>query len=239
MMEARLATEKPDTLAGLPLSSFQGPLKGMEMKEIWKDVPGYEGLYQVSNLGRVKSLGKWVTFKRRKDSVPGRYWRLGIEMKPTITEKGYQWMRLIKNGKYSGTWQVHRMVLEAFVGPCPDGMECRHFPDNNPSNNRLDNLSWATHYDNIQDRYFHNTYDFGEDNTAAKLTEEDVALIKRLRDRDKRKYLNYRGPKVRGREYPYGYMQRIQKKFTKRTGKQITPTMIGFILRGQNWTHLI
>lgn len=52
---------------------------------------------------------------------------------------------------------VHRLVLEAFVGPCPPGMECRHFPDRDPTNNRLDNLSWATRKQNMEDKASHGT----------------------------------------------------------------------------------
>jgi hypothetical protein len=52
---------------------------------------------------------------------------------------------------------VHRLVLEAFVGPCPEGKEARHFPDRDPRNNRLDNLSWATRTTNQRDRDFHGT----------------------------------------------------------------------------------
>lgn len=75
---------------------------------------------------------------------------------------------------------VHILVLEAFVGPCPPGMECRHL-DGNPANNRLDNLCWGTKLENAQDRIRHGTSGVGSTNSCAKLTEEDIPVIRRLR----------------------------------------------------------
>lgn len=83
---------------------------------------------------------------------------------------------------------VHRLVLEAFVGPCPEGMECRHL-DGNPANNRLDNLCWGTRRENCEDAVRHGTaFMFpgqesmrGEANLAAKLTESVVREIMAVR----------------------------------------------------------
>jgi hypothetical protein len=52
---------------------------------------------------------------------------------------------------------VHRLVLEAFVGPCPIGMQCRHFPDPNPANCNLKNLQWGTPMENTEDKRVHGT----------------------------------------------------------------------------------
>lgn len=79
---------------------------------------------------------------------------------------------------------VHRLVLEAFVGPCPDGMECCHDPDYNPSNNRLENLRWDTRKANMEDAKRHGRREGcnlpGEQNGHAKLTEQQVIEIRRL-----------------------------------------------------------
>jgi hypothetical protein len=79
-------------------------------------------------------------------------------------------------------YYVHRLVLEAFVGPCPDGMECRHL-DGNPSNNRLDNLAWGTHSENERDKVRHGTSgtvcQLGIANASAKLTDEKVREMRR------------------------------------------------------------
>lgn len=73
---------------------------------------------------------------------------------------------------------VHRLVLEAFVGPCPEGMECRHL-NGNPADNRLENLRWGTHADNMQDRVVHGTNCRGAAHYKAVLTDEQVREIKR------------------------------------------------------------
>lgn len=128
------------------------------MKEIWKPIPGYEKTYAVSNLGRVKS--------RRRFGTHGGILQLR-------TREKYQIIGLHKNKKQHFHF-VHRLVLLAFIGPCPPGMECRHFPDRDPTNNRLDNLSWATKSRNAKDRKIHGTKPNG-----AKLTNEDIPIIRK------------------------------------------------------------
>ena len=106
-------------------------------KEIWKDVKDYEGLYQVSNLGRVKrlewkrfSLGKWQTMKEKI-------------LKQTISTTGYWHISLNKNGSHN-TYKVHRLVARAFI-PNPDDLPCINHKDNNPLNNKVENLEWCTY----------------------------------------------------------------------------------------------
>ena len=70
--------------------------------------------------------------------------------------------------------------MEAFVGPCPPGMEVRHFPDRDPTNNRLDNLQYGTRQENMEDRTIHGTDNRGERSGRAKLTEEKVRQIRQL-----------------------------------------------------------
>lgn len=76
---------------------------------------------------------------------------------------------------------VHRVVLSAFTGPCPEGMECRHFPDHDPTNNRLENLQWGTHTQNIADCIAQGTAKVGEKCHLAKIKDSDVPEIHRLR----------------------------------------------------------
>lgn len=75
---------------------------------------------------------------------------------------------------------VHVLVLLAFVGPCPEGMECRHL-DGNPANNRLDNLCWGTGSENWNDKRRHGTLNIlrGEDCPYSKLTEDTVREIRK------------------------------------------------------------
>lgn len=137
----------------------------------YRDIPGWPG-YRVGDDGSVWScLGRGGVRVRRLTS----HWRL---MRPYTNEKGYQSVILISPEGSSRRLKVHRLVLEAFVGPCPEGMECRHFPDNNRSNNRLENLSWATHQRNVDDRESHGTNLRGESAARSKLTEAQVREIR-------------------------------------------------------------
>ena len=103
--------------------------------EIWKDIKDYEGLYQVSNYGRVKSLGR-----KKGGGLSDRY--IGNEDK-----QGYIKVCLSKNGKVKH-WQIHRLVYETFIGLIPDGMVINH-KDQNPSNNRIENLEVCTQKENV------------------------------------------------------------------------------------------
>ena len=112
--------------------------------EIWRDIPGYEGIYQVSDHRRVKSLSRMVQGRFGTRTHAGRI------LKQTDNGDGRLRVSLSSpNGKSKK--QVHRLVLEAFVGPCPEGMECCHW-DDNPQNNHLSNLRWDTRSANRIDR---------------------------------------------------------------------------------------
>jgi hypothetical protein len=128
---------------------------------------------------------------------PGRYHRFGSwhRLKPLPQRLGHSTVYLgRKDQRY-----IHRLVLEAFVGPCPDGMECRHL-DGNPGNNRLDNLAWGTRAENQADSIRHETayhlrpegrmharhlwdhveHKSGEKHHRAKLTDNQVAIIRAI-----------------------------------------------------------
>jgi len=145
------------------------------MDELWKDIPYYTSWYQVSSLGRIRSL-------MRKNRW-GYIQKIRI-LRPFPNQKGYLRIDLRKNGQRDCR-QVHRLVLETFVGLCPDGMECRHL-DGNPQNNKLDNLQWTTASENQRDRVRHGTsnmgltYNRGESQGGHKLTEEQVLEIREL-----------------------------------------------------------
>lgn len=120
------------------------------MLEQWKPIPGYEGLYEVSNLGNARSLA-------RIDAQGGR--RRQRAFKPSRMDvKGHLGIKVRRDGVVKSRY-VHQLVLEAFVGPCPDGMEACHWNDI-PDDNRLENLRWATksanRYDCIRNGGDHN-----------------------------------------------------------------------------------
>ncbi len=108
----------------------------------------------------------------------GRATSVWKQRKPQVDKAGYLKVQIRVSGKMLTTG-VHRMVLLAFKGPCPEGMECRHFPDRNPSNNRPCNLQWGTPLENSADRTYHGSFDpeKGEDRYNALLTEKSVLQI--------------------------------------------------------------
>lgn len=105
------------------------------MKEIWKPIPGYKNLYEASNMGRVRRACK--TLQKQKYSIVAQ--RL---------HNGYPICWLGKN-KTRIRYKIHRLVLLAFVCPCPAGMEGSHLNDTK-TDNRLVNLAWMTHGENLK-----------------------------------------------------------------------------------------
>lgn len=156
----------------------------------WADIPGYEGLYQVTKDGLVKSLD--------------RPHCKGKMLSPQIDKSRYGHIKyyLCKNGKSRGFY-AHQLVLLTFVGPCPEGMEVRHL-NGIAGDNRLENLKYGTPKENAEDSIKHGTkaigaqklsqymkqkhangkhpYCKGEQSGNAKLTNEDVIHIRQLKD---------------------------------------------------------
>ncbi|MGJ4148896.1 NUMOD4 motif-containing HNH endonuclease [Corynebacterium macclintockiae] len=113
--------------------------------EQWRPIPGYEGHYEVSNMGQVRSLDRKIL---RKDGRPKSL--RGRVLSPYRGKSGHLSVALALNGAQR-TCLVHRLVLLTFVGSCPDGMEACHWNDA-PDDNRLENLRWAPRGDNNLDR---------------------------------------------------------------------------------------
>ncbi len=113
------------------------------MVEIWKDIKGYEGLYQVSNLGRVRSLDHiYITKCGKRMLVKGQM------KKPSSDNDGYMFVLLRRNGKQKRC-AIHRLVAKAFITNQYNKPEVNHI-DAVKSNNRVDNLEWVTGKENIQ-----------------------------------------------------------------------------------------
>lgn len=112
------------------------------MKEIWKDIEGFEGLYQVSNLGRVKSLER-VIIRKNGRKIPCREKNLTS----SIGAFGYYRVNLCKNGRQF-TKKIHTLVAEHFIGKRPEGYDVNHI-DENKANNAVSNLEYVTRKENI------------------------------------------------------------------------------------------
>lgn len=133
------------------------------------DFPGY----RVSTDGRVESC-RGTCGKDR--GLLTDHWHV---IRPRTNKvSGHLSVKLRRDGK-TFTRYVHHLVLNAFVGPCPPGLECRH-KDGDPSNNRLDNLAWGTRAENMADRVDHGTSNRGERHGNARLSEMVVVEIRRL-----------------------------------------------------------
>ena len=103
------------------------------MNEVWKDIAGFEGLYQVSSLGRIKSFRRSTKFHGQSEHF----------LSPTITPNGYETVTLYTGPRGRHKFLVHRLVAQAFI-PNPNHFEAVNHKDENKRNNCVDNLEWCT-----------------------------------------------------------------------------------------------
>ncbi|MDE6210088.1 MAG: HNH endonuclease [Lachnospiraceae bacterium] len=123
------------------------------MIEEWKDIVGYEGIYCVSNFGRVKRIGKY------RNQVTE--WESNRLLKPAIKNNGYLYVQLCKNNKTKSK-MVHRLVAEAFLDNPDNKLTVNHI-DGNRANNNVHNLEWATYMENnVHSLYVLHGYRKGE-----------------------------------------------------------------------------
>lgn len=163
-----LTTRAQEALMATPIQDLPG--------EIWKPVVGFEGLYEVSDHGRVKSLGRRV---RHPSARSGWCLITDTLMSPMTMNRGHLKVRVGAPGVPHKGRYVHHLVLEAFVGPRPAGQQCCHY-DDNPTNNRVGNLRWDTQQANVADAKRNGKFrkPRGEEQAAAKLTDKIVLAIR-------------------------------------------------------------
>lgn len=139
--------------------------------ERWLPVTGYEGLYEVSDQGRVRSMDRVLNMRcGGLRAIKGRL------LSPGRQASGHEFVSLWKNGQPK-TQRVHRLVLIAFAGPPGEAQECAHC-DGDPRNNTLRNLRWASRKENCADRELHGAQPRGSRHGMASLTESDVLKIR-------------------------------------------------------------
>lgn len=175
----------------------------------YREIDGFTG-YRVGDDGTVWS--RWSDHGNKEGKpVLTDQWKLKVA---NAGEYGHLTVSLYQDGKRFPKL-VHRLVLEAFVGPCPEGMEACHFPDPNPGNNRLDNLKWGTPKENAEHRAIHGHQHSmpGEQHPNAVLTEAQVAEIRSLK----------------------GTLS--QREIGKRFG--IHQVQVGRIQRGERWKNVV
>lgn len=186
-------------------------------KEVWKDIMDCPG-YQVSDMGNVRSF-----WKPKHGPIPN-----GVLLDtPRIVKQtpagrnGYRIylaVKIIKRDTYGVMiWRksikVHRLVLATFVGACPAGMEARHI-NGNGFDNRLSNLCYGTHTENMFDKKTHGTERIGSTNPFAKLTEAQVIEIRNI----------YAGGGI------------TQSELASKFG--VGHTIIGSIINRRKWKHI-
>ncbi len=185
--------------------------KGRLQNEEFRLIANCDGLYCVSNYGRVYS--RWS--KGRQGSFAANEWK---QLKPQQVKGGYFTVTLRNLEKVKTIRTVHTLVIEAFKSPRPKGYDihCRHL-DGNPENNYVDNLAWGTRSDNTYDSIRHGTFNHpdntGEQNGQAKLTEE---AVKQIRFR--------------------AFLGTARKDLAAEYG--VTRSCINLIAAGKSWGHL-
>lgn len=186
-------------------------MKMEDMAEYWKDIEGYEGIYQVSTLGKIKALPvskKYGRFEqKRKETI----------LKPSIDKRGYHSVSLQKDGitKYCS---VHRIVAEAFILNIENKPTTNHI-DGDKSNNSVYNLEWATHKEQINHADKNGLRNIrGENSAVARATNEAVEYIR------KNHWSDLKAQKSNTQE--------LCDKFA------ISKTTIYNILRNRSWKHV-
>ena len=186
-------------------------MKEKEDIEEWRDVPGYEGKYQVSNFGNVKTLTRTVTEHRRS------YIRKGKVLNKYYNKDGYYKVKLYNGDASFISPSVHRLVAETFIGNPNNYAEINHI-DGNPSNNYVSNLEFCTKEHNVKHAYDtglkkKENYT-GEANCMSKLTTEQVRAIRE--------------------EYATGTTSyhKLSRKYNTRIGN------ISFIIQRKTWKYV-
>lgn len=145
----------------------------MKNREIFRDIPGYENLYQASTFGRIKSLKRFQKWKDKFVPIKEKILSPGLNK-----STGYLIIVLSKNTK-KRSYEVHRLILLTFKGKYPENMQSCH-NDGDKLNNFNSNLRYDTPKNNQADRKLHGTFGKGEKNAYSKLTEKQVLKIKKL-----------------------------------------------------------
>lgn len=142
--------------------------------EVWSPIKNYEGLYEVSNMGRVRSLDR-----KQSRAIVGleTYVKKGRVLSPRLQRQGYQLVALFKKGEREDKL-IHRIVAESFI-PNPLKKETVNHKDNVKGNNVVNNLEWATQSENSK-HAFENGFNSnkGEKNPSRKLNSKEVRRIK-------------------------------------------------------------
>jgi hypothetical protein len=143
---------------------------------MWKPIPSFEGLYEASYTGKIRSLDRIVVYTKRDGRKVERRYK-GKVLTPGLNTRGYEIVTLCDRNNKHHTRPVHRLVLETFDRLRAENEECRHL-DGNIRNNSRSNLRWGTPAENTADKIAHGTCVRGSRVGNSRLTEEQVREIK-------------------------------------------------------------
>lgn len=144
------------------------------MTETWLPIPGYEGWYEASDQGRIRSVDRVVTDRR------GRQLRQKSKVLSQANDNGYRKVALSQNGRLR-TFAVHRLVMLTFDGPRPEGMEVHH-RNNTRHDNRLENLEYVTPRRNTREAIKAGNFNFVAGHNRVDLPTEILEQLGRLQD---------------------------------------------------------
>jgi hypothetical protein len=147
--------------------------------EEWRPVPGFEGLYEVSNLGRVRSLDRVTVQTHFATGRPMAVHRRGVLLRPGWFE-GYAYVGFYRQGAKPTKRPVHQVVAEVFIGARPADRVTRHL-DGDSTRNHANNLAYGTVQDNSDDMVAHDGQAKGERVATAKLSAREIKEIRDAR----------------------------------------------------------
>lgn len=148
-----------------------------KMQEEWKDIIGYESIYQASNLGRIRSLDREVYNNGNKTLCKVK----GKILKPNKDKGGYQYVGLVKDKIKTTSIKVHKLIALIFCEGYAEGLEVNH-KDGIRDNNIYTNLEWVTRSQNIRDTFKRGRDVNGEKGNGSKLKNEYIGIIASLYD---------------------------------------------------------
>lgn len=179
----------------------------------WRPIKDYEGIYEVSNTGVVRSLDRVLVYENprfkslRMDNLKGKV----LKQFPSGS-RGYLKVILYNGGKIKNRY-THSLVAEAFIPRSNESLQVNH-KDNNILNNHVSNLEWVTQHENIQHSVRQKRHTYGERNTQSKLKDSDILAIREMRSQGM-------------------LLKEIGDKFGICFGT------VGQIVRGDSWKHLL
>lgn len=181
----------------------------LTVSEVWRSIPGFEGLYEASTHGQIRSERRVIAMRNGGTCV-----RQGRILSQATKRNGYKQVTLVAADSSRTSGMVHRLILLTFRGK-PDELVARHL-DGDKSNNMLANLRWGTYSQNNKgDKYQQGTMPLGEKHHGAKLSEGDVINIRKMRAE------GFSGAEI-AQQYPH-----------------LNRSSIYPILSGKTWKHLI